>query len=376
MLRVQVRKSFDEAFKARHDSDKENAFSLDVDFVAPPGVTVLFGPSGSGKTTTLKIIAGLIRPDEGLISAGDALLFDSSNRIDLPVRKRGVGYVFQAPTLFPHLSSLQNVEFAVNEGSRREKSARAFALLEQFGVGHVASRLPRQISGGEAQRVALARALASRPLILLLDEPLSALDVSTKESIIEDLKRVNHELRLPVLYVTHSREEVFALGERALIFERGRIVARGTPSELFASPSSRTFARLAGFENIFECVIERLDASAGTMIVKLLEPGAESCNIEVPLGGNTAGESLHVALHSGDILLASEEPRGLSARNVFEGIVQSIEERDGQKLVRVRSGVVWTASVTRQTAVNMHLETGRRVWIVFKTFSCRLIDPP
>ena len=379
MLRVTIRKRFGDVTRKRAaavgGADADSPFSLDVDFVAQPGVTVLFGPSGSGKTTTLRAIAGLVEPDEGLISAGDVVLYDSAGGVNLPARARRAGYVFQSPTLFPHLSAIRNVEFAMKSGSGEERKGRAGALLEQLRVGHVAGRRPRRISGGEAQRVALARALASDPRILLLDEPLSALDAPTKHAIIEDLKRVNGELRLPVVYVTHSREEVFALGERALIFERGRIVARGTPSDVFAAPTSASVARLTGFENVFEGLIERRDAVAGTMLVRI-EDGGGSCRVEVPLGRGSDGDSVHVALHSGDILLASEEPRGLSARNVLEGVVLGVEERGGQNVVRVRGGVEWAAGVTRQSVAEMRLAPGRPVWVVFKTFSCRLLDPP
>ncbi|HET9532226.1 MAG TPA: ATP-binding cassette domain-containing protein, partial [Blastocatellia bacterium] len=179
-------------------------FSLDVEFEASPGVTVLFGRSGSGKTTTLQLIAGLMRPDSGRIAINGDALFDSDQRIDLPVRKRRVGYVFQNLALFPHISVRANVEFGIEAGSRRERADRALRMMEALHIEHTAERLPREISGGEAQRAALARALCYGPRILLLDEPLSAIDESTKLGIIRDLKDLNRDLGLPIIYVTHS----------------------------------------------------------------------------------------------------------------------------------------------------------------------------
>ncbi|HZI17122.1 MAG TPA: ATP-binding cassette domain-containing protein [Pyrinomonadaceae bacterium] len=383
MLAVRVRK------------EMPGGFTLDVEFKAPAGVTIIFGASGSGKSLTLRAVAGLLRPDAGSIAAGDLTLFDSEAGVDLPPRRRRAGYVFQNLALFPHLTARQNVEFALPRLPRAEREARALGLLERFHVGHVAPRRPRDISGGEAQRVALARALATGPRVLLLDEPLSALDEATKLGIISDLKSFNRELRLPVLYVTHSRDEALALGERAVVYERGRVTAAGPPSEVFDAPVTSSVARLAGVENVFEGTVRRRDEAAGTMLVALggargdgrsrggeqgerVEQGGAGdegeCLIEAPLGESRAGEPVCLAVRSGDILLAASEPAGLSARNVLRGRVRSVEQRGGQLLVRVRAGVEWAASVTRQSAEELGIEAGREVWLVFKTHSCRLFD--
>jgi molybdate transport system ATP-binding protein len=356
-------------------SEPDGDFVLDVEFSAPPGVTILFGASGSGKTQTLLSVAGLTRPDEGLISVDSETLFDSSRAFSLPVSRRRVGYVFQSLALFPHMTAQANVEFAAHELPRRERRERASALLERFGVSHTAARRPREISGGEAQRVALARALASEPRLLLLDEPLSALDEPVKLSIMSDLREMNRRLRLPILYVTHSRDEALALGERALVFERGRIVAEGEPHEVFGSPESLGVARLAGVENIFEGVVLSRNESAGTMLVELAcDEGVASCSVEVPLGRARVGGRVTIAVRSGDVLLATEEPRGISARNILRGRVSNIERRSTETLVRVESGVVWAASVTRRSVEELSIEVGRTVWLAFKTYSCRLFD--
>jgi molybdate transport system ATP-binding protein len=207
---------------------------LDVEFSALAGITILFGPSGSGKSMTLDAIAGITTPDRGRIAIDDAVLWDSAERIDLPMRQRGIGYVFQQLALFEHLTVLGNVMYGLagRPGHEREQIARA--ILEAFSISHLARRKPSEISGGERQRVALARALVVKPRLLLLDEPLSALDTAVKRAIMDDIKRLERELTIPILYVTHDPGEARALGTQVLIYERGRVVGRGHPSEVLS----------------------------------------------------------------------------------------------------------------------------------------------
>jgi molybdate transport system ATP-binding protein len=204
ILQVRIKKRFGsggDGASPGWGSESESSLSskemseLDVEFEAPAGFTILFGASGSGKTTTLRAISGIVRPDSGRISIGGEVLFDSKSGIDLPIRRRGVGYVFQHLALFPHLTSLANVEFGMSGISSSDRRQRVKTLLEGLRISHIANRKPRDISGGEAQRVALARALSCKPRVLLLDEPLSAIDEATKLSIISDLKRINRELQ-------------------------------------------------------------------------------------------------------------------------------------------------------------------------------------
>src|SRR5271165_5502330 len=223
-------------------------FILEVDFQAAPGFTILFGPSGAGKTTLLDCVAGLTRPDSGRIAVGDRVWFDAATEtgfslVDLPVARRRVGYVFQTLALFPHLTVEQNVQYGLAHLPQAERATQASAILQAFRIPHLAQRYPREISGGESQRTALARTLVTDPAVLLLDEPLAALDAATKSNIIDDLRIWNHAHRIPILYVTHSREEVFALGERVLILDAGRIVADGTPHEVMTAPLQETVAQ-------------------------------------------------------------------------------------------------------------------------------------
>ena len=214
-LRVGLKKTF--------SAGKSRRFALNVEFSAPAGVTVIFGPSGSGKTTLLECVAGLAQPDEGAIAVDDKPLFDSSRKINLSPQERRVGYVFQELALFPHMSAAQNIAFGIRApGDERMSGVRD--VLERFHIAHVAASRPDEISGGERQRVALARALVTRPRLLLLDEPFSALDDELKLSIIGDLKQWLADNSIPVLLVTHDRSEASLLGERMLRLKEGGVI--------------------------------------------------------------------------------------------------------------------------------------------------------
>ena len=237
----------DLAVKFRHVIPvQEREFALDIEFSVAPGFTILFGPSGAGKTTLLDCVAGLAKPESGRIVVGERVLFDSDQRLSLPVAKRRVGYVFQSLALFPHLTVEQNVQYGLAHLPHSKRNERSSAILQAFRISHLARRSAKEISGGESQRVALARTLVTHPEVLLLDEPLAALDAATKRKIIDDLRAWNQAHRIPILYVTHSREEVFALGERVIVLDAGRIVAQGTPHEVIEAPRQETVAHPAG----------------------------------------------------------------------------------------------------------------------------------
>jgi ABC-type molybdate transport system ATPase subunit len=202
---------------------KLHRFSLDVKFRSPAGVSVIFGPSGSGKTTILQCLAGLTAPDEGLISVGGEVLFDSRRKINLPPQQRRVGYVFQDLALFPHMTAAENVAFGIRTNGD-ERTGMVRDILERFHIAHLAGNRPSEISGGERQRVALARALVTNPRLLLLDEPFSALDDELKLGIIADLKQWLAQNSIPVLLVTHDRSEANLLGERMLLMKNGSVL--------------------------------------------------------------------------------------------------------------------------------------------------------
>jgi molybdate transport system ATP-binding protein len=348
-------------------------FTLDVELSVPQGVTILFGASGSGKSTTLRAIAGLLQPDEGQITVDKQVFYDSQKRINLPVRERRVGYVFQNLALFPHLSVRSNIEFGMKNLPLRERHQQAAEIVSALKIEHTMNRKPRDISGGEAQRVALARALSSAPKVLLLDEPLSAIDEATKSGILADLKMMNRSLQLPILYVTHSRDEAVTLGERVIVYEQGRIVACGEPLEVFRLPVTRSVARLTGVENIFTGRVVAKHEAGGTMTMEVKDED-DSCRIEIPFGNEALNESLTLAVPASDILLATGELQGVSARNILRGQILSIEEKGNRTDVRVKSGVTWSVHVTRQAVRELRLSVSQEVWLAIKTHSCYLLD--
>jgi molybdate transport system ATP-binding protein len=345
-------------------------FELDLAISLPPGITILFGASGAGKTTLLDCIAGLARPDAGRIAIAESTLFDSELGVNVPPQRRRVGYVFQDLALFPHLSVEANVEYGISSLNRQERTRLSAAILESFRIAHLRSRRPGQISGGERQRVALARALIIDPGILLLDEPLAALDAATKSKIVEDLRAWNQEHRIPVVYVTHSRDEVFALGERVMVMEKGRSIAQGTPHQVMSAPRQETVAQLAGVENIFDATVIAAHEERGAMACRLVGSNVE---LETPLVRADVGSVLRVGISAGDILLASLEPRGLSARNILPGRVVSLAQRDVIVAAKVDCGVEMEVHLTLAARDSLQLQPGRQVWLVVKTHSCHLM---
>ncbi len=212
-LSVSLRKRY-----ARPDGE----FSLDLNFDAPPGVTVLFGPSGAGKSTTLDCIAGIARPDSGRIALDETVFFEAPEgdrpRVELPMRDRRVGYVFQRLGLFEHLTVRANLAYGLADRARDERTALIDDILNRFGIAHTADRRPRTLSGGERQRVALARTLVVAPRALLLDEPFTALDAKTKSGLLAELAGLKERRMIPIIYVTHDEAEVTALADRVVTF--------------------------------------------------------------------------------------------------------------------------------------------------------------
>ncbi len=361
VLTVQLRKSF---------SNAGRDFTLDVLFTIAPGITIVFGPSGAGKTTLLDCIAGLTMPDAGTIAVGDRVFFDHAQRTSLPVQSRKVGYVFQDLALFPHLTVEKNVDYGLAGAPKAERQKNRDAILESFRIAHLRDRKPREISGGERQRVALARALVTDPCLLLLDEPLAALDASTKSKIIDDLRAWNAAHRIPILYVTHNREEVFALGDRVLVLENGRIIADGTPHGVMSAPRRESLAQLIGFENIFHAEVTAAHEDRGTMTCRIANTNVE---LETPLMRAETGSSLLIGIRAGDILLATVQPTGLSARNIIPGRVVSLEQRDVIVAAQVNCGVEMEVHLTLAARDSLQLQPGREVWLIVKTHSCHLM---
>jgi len=267
----------------------------------------------------------------------------------------------------------QNIGYGLPHLPKADRSSRVNAMLESFHISGLVQRKARDISGGESQRVALTRTLVTDPEFLLLDEPLAALDGPTKAKIIDDLRDWNRTHNIPILYVTHSREEVFALGERVIVLDAGRIVAQGTPHEVLSAPYMETVAQLAGFENIFDTIVEAVRPERGTMTCRIAGD-AGGILLETPLVRGGVGATLRVGIRAGDILLATSPPTGLSARNVIPGRIVSLEQRDVVVSARVRCRVDVEVHLTLAARDSLELAPGKEVWLVIKTHSCHLMQ--
>lgn len=344
-------------------------FALELDTEFGPGFQILFGPSGAGKTTLLDCIAGLTTPTGGEIKLGERVLFDQATNV--ATFDRNIGYVLQSQALFPHLTVRKNVAFGL-EARKREAEGKVGAMLRAMGILDLAERKPAQLSAGQRQRVALARTLITEPQCLLMDEPLAALDAATKSTILDVLRRWNRERQVPILYVTHDREEAYSLGERLIALEEGKIVASGVPLQVLSAPVRNSIANLAGFENVWKCQIVSEHSEQGTMSCRI--DGSEVV-LEAPLT-RAEGPELTLGIRAGDILVATERPNGISARNILTGTIQSLERRGSlvRLLVHVR-GAKFEVHLTPGAQLSLGLNGSKNVWLVIKTYSCHLLNP-
>jgi molybdate transport system ATP-binding protein len=347
-------------------------FQLKIAEEFPRGFTVLFGPSGAGKSTLLDCIAGLLKPDNGEITFGDKIFSDTESGIFIPPEKRGIGYVFQSLALFPHLSTEENIAYGLSKLSRARRQERIERVLASFHIEKLQGRKPVTLSGGEKQRVALARSVVTEPRLLLLDEPLSGLEQGLRQEILEDLRTWNAEHRIPIVYVTHNREEVDAIGDRVIAMADGKVIGSGTPHEVLDAPSAMRLARAAGFENLLPAKVVDHRPQDGVMCVAL---EGSDCELEVPLGSARVGEAIHLAIRAGDILLATQLPYGLSARNVLAGTIETIEQRGAVVVVQANVGVRFVVHITPGALRSLELVPGSVVWLVVKTHSCHVVAP-
>ena len=225
-------------------------FTLDVEWIVDGGVAALFGPSGAGKTLTLQCMAGLMRPDAGRIVVDGRVLFDAATGAEVPPQSRRIGYVFQGYALFPHLTVADNIGFGLRGRPAAERARRVAEVIQRLELGGLDRRYPRELSGGQRQRVALGRALAPDPALLLLDEPLSALDAPLRRTLRDELRTVLSEWGAAAVVVTHDFTEAYRLGDRIVVYEEGRVVQSAPRAELLWQPASESVARIMGIPNI------------------------------------------------------------------------------------------------------------------------------
>jgi molybdate transport system ATP-binding protein len=353
-----------------------DGFTLDVDLALPGrGVSALFGPSGCGKTTVLRALAGLDRA-AGRITLGDEVWQDDARRLFLPTHRRALGYVIQESALFPHLDVRRNLDY----GRRRvERDGRPEApeapgagrvqidqVVELLGIGALMARRPDTLSGGERQRVAIARALATSPRLLLMDEPLAALDAARKAEVLPYLDRLHAELAIPIVYVSHALEEVTRLAHHVVLMEAGRVVAAGPVADVMARLDLPT-ARGEGAGVVLEAVVAELDAP---WQLARLAVGGGDFSVWARDQGLAVGRAVRVRLLARDVSLARAPQTGTSIGNQLRGTVEAIadDEHPALALVRVRVGASpVVARLTRRSAHALALQPGMPVWAQVKT---------
>jgi len=347
------------------------AFELKLDVIFEARVTCIFGPSGSGKTSLLDAIAGLRPMSSGELEIGGRLLFSSAQGINLSPQERSIGYVPQEGALFPHLSVRDNILFGGSQRKSRVGDGKVTLdhVTELLEINHLLNRPIVQLSGGESQRIALARAILSRPKLLLLDEPLASLEIRLKEKIIPYLRRVRDEFAIPILYVTHDPVEALALADWVITIHQGKLVSQGMPRDVLTS--RRVFHDLeeGSVENVFAVRLLESDARTGRSKT-LLDSGQE---LMIPYVANTTNRPVQIRIRGDDILLATKRPEGISAGNVLSGVVNEIETLDGQSILKVNAGAIFSVRLTAGAVANLNLVRGREVFLIFKVRSCTVL---
>lgn len=335
-------------------------FDLDVSFEAPPGVTVLFGDSGSGKTTLINAVAGLLRPDRGRIVVDDRVLLDTEMRRNLAPHRRRLGYIFQEGRLFPHLTVRQNLAYGRWFAPRDARAQSLDRVVDMLGIGHLLSRRPAVLSGGEKQRVAIGRALLAAPKLILADEPLAALDEARKAEILPYFERLRDEVSVPILYVSHSSAEVARLATSVVALKAGRVTAFGPPSQVLGDVA------VVGARGAASVLNARVVAHHADGLSELETPAGP---LWLPRVGDAPGTMIRVRIPAQEVILSRDRPRGLSALNILSGRITDIRlgEGPGALVVLAVGDDSLTARITRRSAEVMGLATGQACHAVIKT---------
>ncbi|HEV2674676.1 MAG TPA: molybdenum ABC transporter ATP-binding protein [Aliidongia sp.] len=338
-------------------------FTLDVGFDSPGGVTALFGRSGAGKSTIAGLLAGLVKPDRGRILIDGEVLVDTAAGVFVPPHRRRIGSVFQDGRLFPHLTVRRNLLYGAWFQGRQAGGKPLGAIVDLLGIAHLLDRRPATLSGGEKQRVAIGRALLMAPRLLVLDEPLAALDQARKDEILPYLERLRDEMRLPMVYVSHSRDEVVRLADQLVVIEAGKVVASGPIGEV----SSR-FDPGGGTEPgaVLAVTVEAIDPAHG--LATLSFAGGTLC---VPVGRLSVGQRLRLQIRARDVAIATTPPEGLSILNVLPATILDLAAA-GPTAVGLRldcGGTILVAQITRLSAETLALAPGQAVHALVKSVS-------
>jgi molybdate transport system ATP-binding protein len=341
-------------------------FALDVAFTAPAqGVTALFGPSGSGKSSVLAAVAGLLRPQRGVVELSGETLLDTTRGIFVPPERRRCAVVFQDARLFPHMRVATNLRYGLSRAPAGEDGPGFDEVVELLGLAPLLSRHPRGLSGGERQRVALGRALLARPRLLLMDEPLASLDAPRRAEVLPFLARLARAARLPVLYVTHALDEVDALAGTLVLLEGGRLRAAGSVEELSARPDVPLLALRRDAGALIRCTVQEHDAARG--LTRLGFPGGE---LLMPLRDEPLGAPLRLRLRARDVVVALTPPEGMTFGNCIPCVLEGIAPAGApnEVFLQLRAGPTpLLARVSRDSVTRLHLVPGMAVHALIKT---------
>lgn len=340
------------------------AFALSARFESAGRVTALFGRSGAGKTTLVNLIAGLVRPDSGRIVVDGETLFDTARGIDVPTHRRRIGYVFQDSRLFPHMSVRANLLYGRRMLARGKCWGSLEATVDLLGIAPLLGRRPSGLSGGEKQRVALGRALLASPRLLLLDEPLAALDEARKADLLPYIERLRDEMRLPIVYVSHALDEVARIADTMVVLGDGKAVASGPVEDILARSDLRPFTGQAEASSLLEASVALTDDG----VVRLEHPAGR---LSVPGHRFAPGQAVRLRIKARDVAIAVGEPGLLSIRNRLAATVTALHDA-GEPMVEVTldaAGTVLVASVTRDAAKALELRPGLSVTALIKTAS-------
>ncbi len=334
------------------------------------GITALFGPSGCGKTTLLRIIAGLEKSAQGRVSLGGETWQDTARGIFTAPHRRRIGYVFQEARLFPHLDVRANLAYADKRsggpGSGSGGPITMDGVIETLDLGGLVSRRAQTLSGGERQRVAIARALLTRPRLMLMDEPLSALDIRRKGAIVPYIERLPRQFGIPVLYVTHAVDEAARLADDMVVIAEGRKLAHGAPAAMLARLDLQP--AVGNFEagSLLDAVVTKHD-----LAFHLTHLDCNGQELVMPHADIAPGETVRVRIRARDVALATARPKGISIRNILSGtIAEIVEEQDtafAETVVDIAGGASVRARITRASVAELGLAPGRKVFALVKT---------
>jgi molybdate transport system ATP-binding protein len=342
-----------------------SGFELDVAFaIERPGITALFGPSGAGKTTVINAVAGLLLPDEGRVAVGNRVLFDSTTKSWTAPRDRRVGYVFQDARLFPHMTVEKNLRFGWRRASAPMPEPEMTRIVDMLGLAPLLQRKPAKLSGGEKGRVALGRALLTNPDVLLLDEPLAALDQARKNEILPYLERLRDETRIPMLYVSHSLDEVSRLASDLVILRNGHVEVIGSIFDVLTDLRLPDFTGGSPYGAVLETIVLRHAPQEALTVLQFA--GGE---LTVPRLRQSEGAQLRTHIRAEDVMLACERPAAISANNILPAKVSDIRASDDVHVdVRLNCGAsAIVARITRASAARLGLQQGVEIFAIVKS---------